>query len=72
MITKREFEMSNEDWLSVEETAEILGICRMTLFRYIREDKISSHKNGNRRQFRRSELQEFMATRVRTTRTQYT
>jgi len=64
--------MSNEDWLSVEQAAEVLGVAQITVHRFVRAGKIPSHKNGNRRQFKTEELQEFMATRTRKTRTQYT
>ena len=57
---------ATEPWLGYDEAAEYIGVSGTTLRRWFSEgnkQKIPSYKPGKKRQFRRSELEAWIATR---------
>jgi excisionase family DNA binding protein len=55
--------MANEKYLTVKETSEFLKMSRSTLNRLIKQNRIPSHKIGDRRLFNKNELVEWVRNR---------
>jgi len=50
----------NDRWLSVEETAEYLGIKRFTVYKWVKRHGLPAHKIGRLLKFRKSEIYEWV------------
>lgn len=57
--------MDGEDYLTVEEACELLGVKRATLYSYVTRRRLRSYKQGIRRQrlYRRADLEALLAIR---------
>lgn len=54
-----------EDWLTINEVANILGVTRMTIYRYMRDGKLSYYKRGSRSsknpvKFKREDIEQYI------------
>lgn len=56
---------AEDQWLTLNEAAEFVGISTSTLYKYASQGKIESRKLAGRLQFRRSVLDGFMDKHVR-------
>jgi excisionase family DNA binding protein len=54
-----------DPWLNFKDAAHILGLSSSTLYKYVSQRKIESRKLAGRLQFRKSELDHFLAQQVR-------
>lgn len=54
--------LTNENYISIEEAAFFLDIKPVTLRKWIKEKDIPSHKIGKQWKFKRSELEEWVAS----------
>lgn len=54
--------MKNEPWVSLEEIAAHLGVCKDTVHRWIRRRDMPAHKVGRLWKFQVSEVNEWVRT----------
>ena len=54
--------MVQEDWYSIQEAADYLGMSTVTLRRYIKNHRITTYRIAGRYRFKKSALDEFIET----------
>ena len=62
-MTKNE----NDNYISIDEAAEYLGIKTVTIRNWIKKEMVPAHKVGKLWKFKRSELDELIRNEVKTT-----
>lgn len=54
---------ADEQYYSIEEVAKILKVAYLTVYRWIRADKLKSHKAGKQYRIKKSDLDRFLKTK---------
>ncbi len=54
--------MTNEPWVSLDDTAQHLGVSRDTIYRWIDDRSMPAHKVGRLWKFKISEVDEWVRT----------
>jgi len=59
-LKNSEVDSANERWLSVEEIASHLGVSKDTIYTWLSQQKIPSHRVGKLWKFRQSEVDQWV------------